>query len=105
VASLEEMRGAADTGMETVEKALDLIQSFDPIGVGARNVAECLLLQLRALNLKDTIVEKIIMNNMDELENKKYQCRTAVQSPLQIYGGGEDYRGPECPEEIFRVRA
>jgi RNA polymerase sigma-54 factor len=72
VASPEEMRGAADTGMETVEKALDLIQSFDPIGVGARNVAECLLLQLRALNLKDTIVEKIIMNNMDELENKKY---------------------------------
>lgn len=71
-ASLEEIINEAKTQRETSEKALSVIQSFDPIGVGAGNVTECLLLQLRALNLEGTLVEKIIINNMGELEKKKY---------------------------------
>ncbi len=72
IASVEEIRNAAGTDMETAEKALSLVQSFDPIGVGARDMQECLLLQLRALSLGGTIVEKIILNNIEELEKKKY---------------------------------
>lgn len=71
-ASLEEITEAAKTQFEITEKALDLVQSFDPSGIGARSIKECLLLQLRALNLQGSIVEKIVANNMDELENKKY---------------------------------
>lgn len=71
-ASVEEIGKAAETGTETAEKALDIIQGFDPSGVGARNLTECLLIQLKALNLQNTIIEKIIMNNMDELEKRKY---------------------------------
>ena len=70
--SIEEIEEETKTRRETVEDALSLIQSFDPIGVGARNIIECLLLQLNALNLQGTLVEKIIMNNMDELGKKKY---------------------------------
>jgi RNA polymerase sigma-54 factor len=70
--SLEEIAGAAETNMDTSEKALYLIQSFDPPGVCARNIKECLLLQLKALNLQDSVVDNIILNNMDELEKKKY---------------------------------
>jgi RNA polymerase sigma-54 factor len=72
IASLEEIAEAAETEIEAAEIALRLVQSFDPPGIGARNIAECLLLQIRALKLQDTIVEKIILNNMDELEKKKY---------------------------------
>ena len=72
MASLDEIAKEAETGTETAGMALHLIQSFDPTGVGARNVAECLLLQIRSLKLQDTIIEKIVMNNMDELEKKKY---------------------------------
>jgi RNA polymerase sigma-54 factor len=72
VASLEEIAEAAETETEAAEIALRLIQSFDPPGIGARNIAECLLLQIRVLKLQDTVVEKIIQNNMDELEKKKY---------------------------------
>jgi len=72
VASIEEIEEETKTQRETVEDALSLIQSFDPIGVGARNIIECLLLQLNALNLQGTLAEKIIMNNMDELGKKKY---------------------------------
>jgi RNA polymerase sigma-54 factor len=71
-ASIEEIEEETKTQRETVEDALSLIQSFDPIGVGARNIIECLLLQLNALNLQGTLAEKIIMNNMDELGKKKY---------------------------------
>ncbi|OHE55307.1 MAG: RNA polymerase sigma-54 factor [Thermodesulfovibrio sp. RBG_19FT_COMBO_42_12] len=82
-ASIEDIIKGAQTERETSEKALSLIQSFDPPGVGARNVAECLLIQLKALDLRDTIVEKIIINNMDELEKKKY-VRIAQQYNLPI---------------------
>ncbi|MEW6213664.1 MAG: RNA polymerase factor sigma-54 [Nitrospirota bacterium] len=71
-ASVEELMEEAKTDTETVKKALWLIQSFDPPGVGARNITECLLLQLKTLNLQGTLIEKIIINNMDELEKKKY---------------------------------
>jgi RNA polymerase sigma-54 factor len=71
--SLEEVVEEAKTDMTTAEKALALIQSFDPPGVGARNLKECLLLQLDVLKLKGTLAEKIIMNNMEDLEKKKYK--------------------------------
>ena len=71
-ASLEEIRDAGGARSEEVEQALAVIHSFDPSGVGARDIAECLLLQVRGLQLQGTIVEKIIRNNLHELEKKKY---------------------------------
>jgi RNA polymerase sigma-54 factor len=83
-ASIEEIIDGTKTQREPVEKALSLIQGFDPIGVGARNVMECLLLQLKALNLGGTLVEKIIINNMDELEKRKYpQIAQQYNLPLK----------------------
>ena len=70
--SVEEIMEETGATRETVEKALSLIQSFDPMGVGARDIRECLLLQIRVLKLNGTLVEKMIINNMDELEKKKY---------------------------------
>ena len=83
-ASIEEIIDGTKTQRETVEKALSLIQGFDPIGVGARNVMECLLLQLKALNLGGTLVEKIIINSMDELEKRRYpQIAQQYNLPLK----------------------
>ncbi|MFZ6017229.1 MAG: RNA polymerase factor sigma-54 [Nitrospirota bacterium] len=81
--SLEDIMIEAKTDMETAEKALRLIQSFDPPGVGARDIRECLLLQLEVLNLQGSIVEKIVINNMNNLEKKKYP-RIAQQYNLPI---------------------
>ncbi|MBI5099575.1 MAG: RNA polymerase factor sigma-54 [Nitrospirae bacterium] len=72
-ASLEEIAKNAETGMETVEEALAFVQKLDPSGVGARNLQECLLLQLSPLKLKGTLVENILMNGFPELEGKKYK--------------------------------
>src|SRR5205085_5054783 len=47
VASLDEIAGMGPWPVEEVEKALKIVQGFDPIGVAARDLQECLLLQLR----------------------------------------------------------
>ena len=72
-ASLDEIAGMAEVDVETTEKSLRFIQGLDPSGVGARDLQECLLLQLPALNLQGTLVETILKEGFSELENKKYK--------------------------------
>ena len=62
------------TGQELLD-ILRIIQDFDPVGVGARDLRECLLLQIRARNdeLEEiTTAEKIIRHHFDEFTRKHY---------------------------------
>src|SRR4029077_18837211 len=45
------------------------VQSFDPIGVAARDLQECLLLQLRHLGMGGTAAEEIVVGHKELLEN------------------------------------
>ncbi|UCH81361.1 MAG: RNA polymerase factor sigma-54 [Nitrospiraceae bacterium] len=82
-ASMEEITGSADVDETTAEEALRYIQAFDPAGVGARNLQECLLLQLEPLGLKNTLVEEILTDYFKELEGKKYkQLATSLKIPI-----------------------
>lgn len=72
-ASLEEISTLAEADLKTAEEALSFIQKLDPSGVGARNLQECLLLQLEPLNLSGTLVEKILTDGFTELEGKRYK--------------------------------
>jgi len=56
------------TDLETVEKVLKKVQSLDPPGVGARDLRECLLLQLK----KNDIAEQILSRMFDAFINKRY---------------------------------
>src|SRR5438094_2742689 len=51
VATAEELAAMGPWPLEEVERSLKLIQSFDPIGIAARDLQECLLLQLRHLGM------------------------------------------------------
>lgn len=82
-ASLEEIAELAEFDSKTVEEALSLVQEFDPIGVSARTLQECLLLQLKPLNLQDTLVESILTDSFKELEQKKFkQLATKFKIPI-----------------------
>ncbi len=70
--SIEEICQATDCARNEVLETLRQVQMFDPIGISARDTQECLLIQARFQDLGGTIVEKIIMHHMDNLENKKY---------------------------------
>jgi RNA polymerase sigma-54 factor len=60
---------------EEVEDMLKVIQGFDPPGVGARSLQECLLIQLRKKDVNDPIINKAILvveHYLDEFTRKHY---------------------------------
>ncbi len=72
-ATLEELSSQSGILSKDMERAIGLVQSFDPAGVGARNLQECLLIQVKQLDLEGTLVEKIIQSHLPDLEKRKYQ--------------------------------
>ena len=72
-ATLEEI--AAQEGVEPsrVEEALRKIQEFDPPGIAARDLQECLLIQARVAGDARSLVEKIIIGHLKDLETKNYE--------------------------------
>lgn len=72
-ASDEDIAETTKVDIELVRKAISLVQEFDPCGIAARNIQECLLIQLKALNLAGSLVENIVIHNMSDLEKKRYQ--------------------------------
>jgi RNA polymerase sigma-54 factor len=70
--SVEELSQLTGYTQDDILNTLSIIQNFDPAGVAARDTQECLLIQARFQNLSGTIVEKIILNHLENLENKRY---------------------------------
>jgi RNA polymerase sigma-54 factor len=64
-ATTDEIIAAGSYQQEDVEKAIAAIQSLDPIGVGARDLRECLLLQLEFLEVDNPLVESIVRDFWD----------------------------------------
>ncbi len=75
--SMENLYQTCEAPFEKVDAVLALMQTFDPIGVCARNLGECLLLQLRFLEIDTPLLTAIITNHLNHLENKNYKaiCR------------------------------
>jgi len=69
VASFEELAAMGPWPVGDVERALKTVQGFDPVGVAARDLQECLLLQLRHLGLQGTNTEKIVTEHLRLLQN------------------------------------
>lgn len=59
-------------GSEDLKDALDLLQSFDPSGVGAENLKESLLIQLRHAGEDNSIEYRIIANHLEDFARKRY---------------------------------
>lgn len=70
-ASIDEIAALGPWPIGAVEQALIHVQSFDPIGVGARDPQECLLLQLRAHGLGGTPVETLVQDHLPLLQNHR----------------------------------
>ena len=57
---------------ELGEKALLIVQDLEPYGIGARDIKECLLIQLDKLALDDEKMITIVNNHLDDIANNKY---------------------------------
>src|SRR3954447_12643702 len=69
VASVEEIAAMGDWPVSDVERVLQHVQTFDPIGVCARDLQECLWLQVKHLSLEGTPTEKIVTEHLRLLQN------------------------------------
>lgn len=64
---LEEIADETKSDKEDVEEVLKTIQTFEPLGVGARDLKECLLIQIKEKGEIDPIIVKIIEEHLDDL--------------------------------------
>jgi RNA polymerase sigma-54 factor len=85
-ASVEEIAAMAEVGVQEVESVLTRVQVFDPVGVAARNLQECLLIQAKNLNLNDDLPITIIKSYLHYLENKNFQAlvRAVKRTPEEV---------------------
>jgi RNA polymerase sigma-54 factor len=71
--SVEELSKATESSLEDVEKVLKRIHFFDPVGVAARDLRECLLVQLENLQFGDSLAARIVRDYLNYLESKRYE--------------------------------
>jgi RNA polymerase sigma-54 factor len=71
-AELSEIAERCETTVDQVEKVLMLVQAFDPPGVAARSIQECLLIQLKSDPNPDPVSVEIVEEHFDELSRRRY---------------------------------
>ena len=69
--TVEEIACATGAPQEKVEEVLEIIHGFDPVGVGAKDLAECLVIQLRQKGQLTDLFEKVINRHLEDLANSR----------------------------------
>jgi len=72
VATLDEIAVQEKVEPAFVEEVLKKIQEFDPVGIAARDLSECLLIQAKMVGQARSLVERIILGHLKDLEVKNY---------------------------------
>jgi RNA polymerase sigma-54 factor len=113
-ASLEEIATACSKEAECIIPVLERIQEFDPCGIAARDVQECLLIQARFMGMQGSIVERILQHNLKDLETRKYKQIARelsvdideVLMAAKIIGGFDPKPGSMySPEDVHYISA
>ncbi len=83
-APIEEIANTSNASAAGVENVLKLIQAFEPAGVGARTIPECLLIQLELNNDQDPLTKKIIACHLEDLAKKNYSLiAKTLKEPIE----------------------
>ncbi|MCK9604327.1 MAG: RNA polymerase factor sigma-54, partial [Candidatus Omnitrophica bacterium] len=94
--ALNEIAATLNTPLEKVENMLGAIQQFDPPGVAARTISECLLIQLKLANEDDSLLEKIIECYLEDIAKKNYShIAKALKAPQELV--------EECIKKVLKL--
>ena len=74
--SLAEIAAQCRVAEPFAGQVLAKVQEFDPPGVAARNLSECLKIQLRPFDRDRTLLERLVDNHLPDLEKKNYHAIT-----------------------------
>jgi RNA polymerase sigma-54 factor len=84
MATLEEISQSGGYTADDVEEALAVVQEFDPPGVGARDLKECLLLQLKLIDPQNTLAQQVISDHLKMLQNNQLkEIARALNRPIE----------------------
>src|SRR6202166_2368411 len=84
-ASTEELVQNGKFSQDDLDDALAVVQDFDPIGVGARDLRECLLLQLKAFDPQNTLAQQIVSEHLKQVQsNQLKEIARALNRPLEV---------------------
>lgn len=76
------------TGMEVaeIERVLEFVQTFHPVGVGARDLRECLLIQLKRIGKEQSIEYRIVDRHIEDLGKRRFPeiARRLGTTPEQV---------------------
>jgi len=81
---VERLAQASNISLDNLKKAIDLLQSLEPAGVGAFNPRECILLQLERKGLKDSDAWKVARDHL-ELLGKNQLPQIARKSGIPLH--------------------
>ncbi len=82
--TVEELTENGRYSVEDVEEAIAVVQEFDPLGVGARDLRECLLIQLRMLDPQNTLAQQIVSDHLKQLQsNQLKEIARALNRPVE----------------------
>ncbi len=70
----EDLIASSGAPAEQVDSVLAVLQTFDPVGVCARDIGECLMIQARHYGLDNSLVTEIIAHHLSHLENRNYKA-------------------------------
>jgi len=106
-ASVEGIAERSNIDPLKVADVLALMQTFDPIGICARDLKECLLIQIRHFKIDNSLVTDIINHHINYLENKNYRAISSalkvsieeIVSAVEVIKGLEPRPGREFSEE------
>src|ERR1700746_1492500 len=84
-ASPAELTENGKYSQDDLDDALAVVQEFDPIGVGARDLRECLLLQLKAFDPQNTLAQQIVSEHLKQVQsNQLKEIARALNRPLEV---------------------
>ncbi len=84
-ASTEELFQNGKYSQDDLDDALAVVQDFDPIGVGARDLRECLLLQIKAFDPQNTLAQQIVSDHLKQVQaNQLKEVARALNRPLEV---------------------
>lgn len=107
IGSVDELAAMGGCDPEKVGEVLALLQTFDPVGVCARDLSECLLIQARNFGCDNEVVKRIIGKHLNHLENKNYNaiCKALkinmkdVKAAVEIITGLEPRPGRQFSDD------
>ena len=102
--NVEDIANVLGVDSEDVERVLRVVQTFDPPGVGAWDLRECLMIQLKEQGLEDSLAMVVVRDYLDDLINRRYSkiCRALGVEKDEIGEAEEVISGLNPKPMVYR---